>query len=154
MAAAKGEKQSRTGSSRGGSSGTVVNNITNLPASLAQAPVQAPAPPILPRQSSSSKLYSSPVRMPSDPIEMSDLEVLDAFFAWCKNTVRWLGLYAMLDEILMLVKANGDNVHTMAKLSKVDWKEDISVVDSYRKRLKTSVKIWVNSGMPVIQGPT
>jgi hypothetical protein len=60
----------------------------------------------------------------------------------------------MLDEILMLVKANGDNVHTMANLSKVDWKEDIGVVDSYRKRLKTSVKIWVNSGMLVIQGPT
>jgi hypothetical protein len=50
----------------------------------------------------------------------------------------------------VLVKANGDNVHTMANLSKVEWKEDIGVVDGYRKRLKTSVKIWVNSGMPVI----
>jgi hypothetical protein len=151
MAAAKGEKQSRAGSSRNGGSGTVVNNITNLPPSPAPAPL--PAAPILPSQSSSGKLYSSPVRMPSDPIEMSDLEVLDAFFTWCRNTIRWLGHAAMLDEILVLVKANGDNVHTMANISKEDWRQDIGVADGYRKRLKTSVKIWVNSGMPVIQGP-
>jgi hypothetical protein len=149
MAAAKGEKQSRarSGSSRGG--GTVVNNITQLPASPAVAPV--PMPPILPRQSSGGRLYSSPVRMPSDPIELSDLEVLDVFFAWCKGTIRWLGHAAMLDEMLVLVKANGDNVHTMANISKEDWRQDIGVADGYRKRLKASVKIWVNTGMPVIQ---
>ena len=60
----------------------------------------------------------------------------------------------MLDEILVLVKANSDNVHTMANISKEDWKEDIGVADGYRKRLKMSIKIWVNSGMLLVQGPT
>jgi hypothetical protein len=57
----------------------------------------------------------------------------------------------MLDEILLLVKANGDNVHTMANISKEDWRSDIGVQDGYRKRLKMSAKTWITSGMPTVQ---
>jgi hypothetical protein len=92
--------------------------------------------------------------MPSDPPELlSDLEQLDAFFTWCKSNIRWMGYAFRLDEILTLVKANGDNVHTMANISKEDWRRDINVADGYRKRLKMSAKEWANSGMPTVQGP-
>ena len=60
-----------------GSSGGIVNNISLPPPS--PAPV-APVPPCLVTSTSSGKQYSSPVRMPSDPIELSDLEMLDTFF--------------------------------------------------------------------------
>ena len=79
-----------------------------------------PALSILPSQTSGGKVYSSPVRMPSDPPELSALEQLDAFFTWCKADVKWRGIAVRLDEILLLVKANGDNVHTMANISKDD----------------------------------
>ena len=95
-------------------------------------------------------MYSSPVRMPSDPPELSALEQLDAFFTWCKADVKWRGIAVRLDEILLLVKANGDNVHTMANISKDDWAKDINVADGYRKRLKMSAKVWINSGMPIV----
>ena len=90
------------------------------------------------------------MRLPSDPPELSDLDQLDAFFLWCKRSLNWRGLGARLDEILVLVKANGDNVHTMANISKEDWLKDINVADGYRKRLKMSAKVWINSGMPVV----
>jgi hypothetical protein len=89
--------------------------------------------------------------MPSDPTELSDLEQLDAFFAWCKVFVKWSGYGARLEEILVLVKANGDKVHTMTNISKEDWAKDINVADGYRKRLKMSAKVWINSGMPMVQ---
>jgi hypothetical protein len=117
-------------------------------------PTTAPPPPRLVNRTSSGRLYSSPVRMPSDPPELlSDLEQLDAFFTWCKSNIRWMGYAFRLDEILTLVKANGDNVHTMANISKEDWRRDINVADGYRKRLKMSAKEWANSGMPTVQGP-
>jgi hypothetical protein len=51
-----------------------------------------------------------------------------------------MGYAFRLDEILTLIKANGDNVHTIANISKEDWRRDINVADGYRKRLKMSTK--------------
>jgi hypothetical protein len=70
----EGQIASARGSSSKGS-GVIVN--VNQPSS----PASAAPPPSLPIQSSSGKVYSSPVRLPSDPLEMSDLEQLDYFFA-------------------------------------------------------------------------
>ena len=148
MMAAKHENQQRGGSSRV-DRGVTVNNYAPPPSPMAPVPALS----ILPSQTSGGKVYSSPVRMPSDPPELSALEQLDAFFAWCKADVEWRGIAVRLDEILLLVKANGDNVHTMANISKDDWAKDINVADGYRKRLKMSAKVWINSGMPIVQGP-
>ena len=119
MMTAKYENHIARSGSRGGSSkgsGVIVN--VNQPPSPSLAP--APTPHLVSSQSSGSNAYSSLVRLPSDPLELSDLKQLDAFFLWCKRSLNWRGLGARLDEILMLVKANGDNVYTIANISKED----------------------------------
>jgi hypothetical protein len=107
-----------------------------------------PPPALIPRDSASSsqswsKKYTSsgPIRMPSDPLlELSTMEILDAFFAWCKTEREWRTKHARLDEILVLLKANGDSMFTMANCSFEEWK-DLNVANGYRKRLKMSVKL-------------
>jgi hypothetical protein len=79
--------------------------------------------------------------MPSDlPLELLAMEVLDAFFAWCKTEREWRTKHARLDKILVLLKANGDNVYTIANYSFEEWK-DLNVANGYRKRLKMSAKL-------------
>jgi hypothetical protein len=132
----------------GGGKGAPIVNVNN----------HYPAPPLVSRSPTSSsranpKNDSSPMRMPSDPPELSTIEALDAFFAWCKTDRGWITEHARLDEILLLLKANGDSVYTMANCSYIEWK-DINVANGYRKRLKMSAKLWINSGMPIVNRTT
>jgi hypothetical protein len=148
MMAAKYERVQSQSKGRG--PGVVVNNY----------PALLPPPALMSRDSTSSSQSrskkhtgSSPMRMPSDPpLELSAMEVLDAFFAWCKTEREWRTEHARLDEILVLLKANGDSVYTMANCSFEEWK-DLNVANGYRKRLKMSAKLWINGGMQIVGAP-
>lgn len=109
------------------------------------------SPPSLPTAPTAAvALVSSPVRMPSGSpaVELSTIEKIDAFIAFCKSERRWHGEEEDLGIVKVLLKEHGESVEGMANADADEWVV-LGIKSGYRKRLRMSAKRWMAAGMPV-----
>lgn len=119
-------------------------NVFNSPA---PAPTAAPVAPVIPAPTIATATTSSPLAMPSD-CELSMLEGIAAFIAWCKNQPSYGGEDARLDEVQVILDKESIDLEGMTKISVAEWLA-LGLRFGYRSRLKKSAATWVVAGMPV-----
>jgi hypothetical protein len=95
--------------------------------------------PIIPPIAQSSALTSSPLRMPSGSPELSTIEKVDAFIAWCKTERCWRGEEAELDYVRIQVREHGESIEGISNAAIDEWLL-LSLKIGYRKRLRVSAK--------------
>jgi hypothetical protein len=112
---------------------------------LNMSPSQAPV--ITPSFAAEGPSRSSPVRMPSGSPELSTIEKVDTFIAWCKVERCWRGEEAELDDVRIQIREHGESVDGIGNATVEEWRL-LGMKIGYRKRLRTSVKKWMAAGMP------
>jgi hypothetical protein len=85
--------------------------------------------------------------MPSD-CELSMLEGIAAFIAWCKIQPSYGGEGSRLDEVQVVLDKESIDLEGMTKITVAEWLA-LGLRFGYRSRLKKSAATWVVAGMPV-----
>ena len=75
----------------------------------------------------------------SAPIETPPLEVLQAFFQYCKDSIAWRGFETDLSAIEVALYANGYDIDAIKGLTAVDWQE-MDLKRGQRDKFLNSVK--------------
>jgi hypothetical protein len=86
--------------------------------------------------------------MPSGSPELSNIEKVDAFVAWCKTERCWRGEEVELDFVRLQVREHGESVEGIGNAA-VDECLLLGLKIGYRRRLRASAKKWMAAGMPV-----
>jgi hypothetical protein len=120
-------------------------NVFNSPAPVAPAPVALA--PVIPAPAGTAATTSSPLAMPSD-CELSMLEGIAAFIAWCKIQPSYGGEGSRLDEVQVVLDKESIDLEGMTKITVAEWLA-LGLRFGYRSRLKKSAATWVVAGMPV-----
>jgi hypothetical protein len=115
-----------------------------------QTIIYAGAPPPTPVVATlaTTALTSSPLRMPSGSPELSNIEKVDAFVAWCKTERCWRGEEVELDFVRLQVREHGESVEGIGNAAVDEWLL-LGLKIGYRRRLRASAKKWMAAGMPV-----
>jgi hypothetical protein len=85
--------------------------------------------------------------MPSGSPELSTIEKVDTFIAWCKVERCWRGEEAELDDVRIQIREHGESVDGIGNATVEEWRL-LGMKIGYRKRLRTSVKKWMAASMP------
>jgi hypothetical protein len=104
--------------------------------------------PVMPPVTQLSAPTSSPLRIPSGSPELSTIEKVDAFIAWCKTERCWRGEEAELDDVRIQIREHGESVEGISNAAVDEWLL-LGLKIGYRKRLRVSAKKWIAAGMPV-----
>jgi hypothetical protein len=86
--------------------------------------------------------------MPSGSPELSTIEKVDAFIAWCKTKRYWRGKEAELDDVRIQIREHSESVEGISNAAVDEWLL-LGLKIGYRKRLRVSVKKWIAAGMLV-----
>jgi hypothetical protein len=117
-------------------------NVFNSPTPVAPIPPVIPAPTPAVTAATTSSLLA----MPAD-CELSMLEGIASFIAWCKTQPSYGGEGARLDEVQVVLCKESIDLEGMTKITVADWLA-LGLRFGYRSRLKKSAATWVVAGMP------
>jgi hypothetical protein len=117
-------------------------NVFNSPTPVTPVALTMPAHTI-----AATALTSSPLAMPAD-YELSMLEGIAAFIAWCKIQPSYGSEGARLDKVQVILDKESIDLEGMTKITVADWLT-LGLRFGYRSRLKKSAATWVVAGMPV-----